>query len=144
MKKMHNFPLSIAIIAIALFVSSPLGLAQEEPLPENGGIAGPSQADIEALQGEDIEEGLEPETAPETNEAQQSFENKKAEQDQEIKQEEADAQMEEANAEYNQSLEPEAVTEIGEPLGGVAPIEPIVIRPEPEVEEAEETGEEQD
>jgi hypothetical protein len=99
-----KLPLSVAIM-IAMTCS--LTLAQDEPLPENPGIAGPDQGDIEAQQGMNIEEGLAPEEAPEVNEAQQSFENNKAEEELEIEKEKADAEKEEADTEYNESFEPE-------------------------------------
>jgi len=118
-----KLPLSAAL---ALTITCSLLMAQEEPLPENQGIAGPDQGDIAAEQGMDIEEGLEPQPAPEVSEAQQSFENKKAEQDQEIKQEKADAEAEEAEAAYDESFEPEAPVETVSP----AIVEPRLVVPE--------------
>jgi hypothetical protein len=117
-------------LTLSLMVSNNLQ-AQEEPLPENSGMAGPSEADIEAQQGMDIEEGLEPETAPEVTESQQSFENKKAEEELEIEKEKADAQEEMAEAAYDESLEPTVAVE---PYteGAAMEVRPVV---EPEVVE---------
>lgn len=120
LKSFPRLPLSIAMM---LVVSVSLALAQEEPLPENPGIAGPDQGDTQAEQGLDIEEGLTPEEAPTVSEAQQSFENNKAEEDLEIQKEKADAEQEEADAAYSESFQPE------EPMEGVeneAVVEPEV------------------
>jgi hypothetical protein len=123
-KSSYKLPLSIALL---LTITCSLLVAQEGPLPENPGIAGPDQADNEAQEGMDIEEGLNPVPAPEVSEAQQSFANDKAEEDEEIKKEEADAEKEEADAEYTESFEPE---EPITPVDGEAVVEPRVVLPE--------------
>jgi len=110
----------ILFLALVGFVPC-LGFSQEAA-PEDQGIAPVSGESQAALEGLEMEEGVETPYVDEApSEAQQVFVNKQAQEQEELAQENADSEQMEAQAQVNESLE-QPVVEQESPGAVVLPL----------------------
>ena len=144
--KNNLFPLALSLFLSASIYTFPSN-AQEveeseeapeqlerEEIPSDRGISSPTQADLAAMQGMRVEEGL-GESEPEgLTEGQTAYINEKAEEDEEIKKEKADADLSAADAQEIAATEEPFLAPNYEGLRGpiVSPVvDPVVTTEEP-------------